>query len=271
MIGREKRVVALEQYLAGAHLRPGARRLRSAVRYDRTYFDKIVASLLPLLEKLTTGKIAQLLAPNYSDLGDPRPIFDWMQIIRKRAVVYVGLDALSDAEVAAAVGNSMFSDLVSVAGHIYKFGIDDGLPGAATGVKVPINVHADEFNELMGDEFIPMVNKGGGAGVQVTAYTQTLSDIEARIGNRAKAGQVIGNFNNLFMLRVRETITAELLTRQLPQVEVYTTLVSGATDSSDPSGNTAFTSNTQDRVTSTSVPLIEPAHVVGLPRGSALR
>jgi hypothetical protein len=39
-------------------------------------------------------------------------------------------------------------------------------------------------------------------GLQVTAYTQTLSDIEARIGNRAKAGQVIGNFNNLFMLRV---------------------------------------------------------------------
>jgi hypothetical protein len=39
---------------------------------------------------------------------------------------------------------------------------------------MPINVHADEFNELMGDEFIPMVNKGGGAGVQVTAYTQTL-------------------------------------------------------------------------------------------------
>ncbi|MCB5365023.1 hypothetical protein H0484_14895, partial [Pusillimonas sp. CC-YST705] len=42
------------------------------------------------------------------------------------------------------------------------------------------------------DEFIPLINKGGGAGLQVTAYTQTLSDIEARIGNRAKAGQVIG-------------------------------------------------------------------------------
>jgi hypothetical protein len=86
------------------------------VRYDRTYFDKIVASLLPLLEKLTTGKTAQLLAPNYTDLDDPRPIFDWMQIIRKRGIVYVGLDALTDAEVAAAVGNSMFADLVSVAG-----------------------------------------------------------------------------------------------------------------------------------------------------------
>lgn len=271
MMGREKRVVALEQYLSQVRVYdPVLDGLRSAVRYDRTYFDKIVASLLPLLEKLTTGKTAQLLAPNYSDLNDPRPIFDWMQIIRKRAVVYVGLDALSDAEVAAAVGNSMFSDLVSVAGHIYKFGIDDGLPGAATGVKIPINVHADEFNELMGDEFIPMVNKGGGAGLQVTAYTQTLSDIEARIGNRAKAGQVVGNFNNLFMLRVRETATAELLTKQLPKVEVYTTsLMSGATDSSDIRGQTDFTSNTQDRITTTSVPLIEPAHVVSLPKGQA--
>ena len=269
MIGREKRVVALEQYLSQVrNYDPVLDGLRSAVRYDKTYFDKIVASLLPLLEKLTSGKIAQLLAPNYADLADPRPIFDWMQIIRKRAVVYVGLDALSDAEVAAAVGNSMFSDLVSVAGHIYKFGIDDGLPGARAGDKVPINLHADEFNELMGDEFIPMINKGGGAGIQVTAYTQTQSDIEARIGNRAKAGQVVGNFNNLFMLRVRETATAELLTRQLPKVEVYTTtVVSGATDSSDIRGTTDFTSNTQDRISMSSVPMIEPSHVVSLPKG----
>ena len=29
-----------------------------------------------------------------------------------------------------------------------------------------------------------MLNKAGGAGFQVTAYTQTWSDVEARIGNR---------------------------------------------------------------------------------------
>ena len=45
--------------------------------------------------------------------------------------------------------------------------------------------------------------------------------------------------------------------------------MSAATDSSDPQGNTAFTSNTQDRVTMTSVPMIEPAHVVALPKGQA--
>ena len=266
MKDRPLRVVALDMYLTQKRISdPVMDGLRSAVRYDKTYFDKIVASLLPLLEKLTTGRIAELLSPDYMDLEDPRPIFDWMQVIRKRAVVYVGLDALSDTEVAAAVGNSMFSDLVSVAGHIYKFGIDDGLPGASS-AKVAINVHADEFNELMGDEFIPMINKGGGAGMQVTAYTQTMSDIEAKIGSRAKAGQVIGNFNNLFMLRVRETATAELLTNQLPKVQVFTsTTASSANDAIN--GNAAFTSNTHDQIQSVSVPMIEPAHVVSLPKG----
>jgi conjugative coupling factor TraD (TOL family) len=269
MRGREKVVIAIVQFITEAKIYDKVLDgLLSAVRYDRTYFDKIVASLLPLLEKLTTGKTAQLLAPNYTDLSDTRPIFDWMQIMRKRGIVYVGLDALADADVAAAVGNSMFADLVSVAGHIYKHGIEGDLPGGNSSNKVPINIHADEFNELMGDEFVPMVNKGGGAGYQVTAYTQTLSDIEARISSKPKAGQVIGNFNTLQMLRVREPASAELLTKQLPKVQILTkTQVSGASDTSDPYASTDFSSSNQDRISATSVPMIEPAHIVKLPKG----
>jgi len=243
--------------------------LRSAVRYDRTYFDKIVASLLPLLEKLTTGKTASLLSPDYLDMEDPRPIFDWDQAIRKQSIVYVGLDALTDSEVASAVGNSMFADLVSVAGHIYKHGINAGLP-INNLKKQPINLHCDEFNELMGQEFIPLINKGGGAGMQVTAYTQTSSDIEARIGSAAKTAQVIGNFNTLIMLRVRDNKTAELLTTQLPQVEIYTkTLVSGHADISDVELGQDFTSSTQDRVGTVKTPLLEPADIICLPKGQA--
>ncbi|WP_111414516.1 type IV conjugative transfer system coupling protein TraD [Billgrantia lactosivorans] len=273
MKGRDKRVVAIEQYLQQARIRDAVLEgLRSAVRYDKTYFDKIVASLLPLLEKLTTGRIAELLSPDYHDLEDPRPIFDWQQIIRKRGIVYVGLDALSDFEVAQAVGNSMFADLVSVAGYIYKHGIDDGLPkvdGGGSG-KVAINLHCDEFNELMGDEFIPLINKGGGAGIQVTAYTQTMSDIEARIGSTAKAGQVIGNFNNLIMLRVREERTARLLTDQLRKVNVASRmLVSMAGDNPDVDSSVDFTSSGGDRISTVQVPMIESADVVSLPKGQA--
>lgn len=242
--------------------------LRSAVQYDRTYFDKIVASLLPLLEKLTTGKTAALLAPDYTDLSDPRPILDWHNIIKSRGVVYVGLDALSDPVVAAAVGNSMFADLVSEGGHIYKFGLGD--EGDKNAGKAVINLHCDEFNELMGDEFIPLINKGGGAGFQVTAYTQTLSDIEARIGNAAKASQVIGNFNSLVMLRVREKNTAMLMTDQLPEVGVYQkTLTSGVTDVSRPGEGTDFNSNVNDQVTLVKVPMISPSDIINLPKGQA--
>ncbi|SFU56097.1 type IV conjugative transfer system coupling protein TraD [Xenorhabdus koppenhoeferi] len=244
--------------------------LRSAIRYDRTYFDKIVASLLPLLEKLTTGKTAALLSPDYDDMSDPRPIFDWQQVIRKQGIVYVGLDALSDPEVAAAVGNSMFADLVSFAGHIYKFGAHDGLPEEDKIKKKPISLHCDEFNELMGDEFIPLLNKSGGAGIEVTAYTQTWSDIEARLGNAAKSAQVTGNFNTLIMLRVRELATAKLLTEQLPEVDIYTkTLVSGITDISNLGQGSDFTSNTQDRVSLVSKPLLSPADIIQLPKGQA--
>ncbi|KEZ76696.1 type IV conjugative transfer system coupling protein TraD [Salinisphaera hydrothermalis] len=271
MQGRAYRVVAIEFYLQGNRAAdPVLAGLRSAVRYDKTYFDKIVASLLPLLEKLTTGATAELLSPNYDDIDDDRDIFDWRQVIRQKGIVYVGLDALSDFEVAQAVGNSMFADLVSVAGDIYKRGVDDGLPGADPGTKPVINLHCDEFNELIGDEFIPLMNKGGGAGVQVTAYTQTLSDIEARLGNTAKARQVIGNFNNVIMLRVREEMTAQLLTRQLPEVMVsQRMLVSMAGDNSDVDTDTDFSSSGGDRVTTTPKPMLTAADIIKLPKGQA--
>ena len=163
-------------------------------------------------------------------------------MIREGGIVYVGLDALSDVEVAHAVGNAILADLTSIAGRLYKHGHAHGLPGDP-GHRPVINMHLDEFNEIVGKEFIPMVNKAGGAGIQVTAYTQTASDVEAGIGDRAKAGQIFGNFNNLVMLRVRNEETARLLTDQLPRVRVYTKVAeSRTTDNNDPDSPVDFTS-----------------------------
>src|SRR3546814_17150865 len=107
MIGREKRVVALEQYLSQVRIYdPVLDGLRSAVRYDRTYFEKIVASLLPLLAKLPTGQIAHLLAPNSSDLSATTPIFDCMPFFRTHAVSSVGHDTPFEDAPPEAVGHS---------------------------------------------------------------------------------------------------------------------------------------------------------------------
>ncbi len=265
--GRSARAIALMRYLPGhMHYDPVLDGLISAFKYDRTYFDKIVSSVGPLMEKLTTGAIADLISPG-EEGGDVRPIFEWLDVIRRRAIVYVGLDALSDTTVASAVGNSMFADLVSVAGHIYKHGTGVGHGGDQ---RPSVSIHADEFNELIGDEFVPLLNKAGGAGFQVTAYTQTWSDVEARIGNRAKAGQVAGNFNTLIMLRVKELATARMLTDQLPEVEVHTLMsVSGVNDSAEPASGIDFRSRNEDRISVFKTPMLSPAELIALPKGQA--
>jgi conjugative coupling factor TraD (SXT/TOL subfamily) len=266
---RGTRAVALVQYARRRELYdPIAHALAATLNYERSYFDKLVASLLPLMEKLTTGRTAALLSPDYNDPSDWRPVFDWNTVIHLNGIVYVGLDALSDYEVAGAVGNSMFADLTSVAGSLYKFGTGRGLPEASAPVRIAI--HADEFNELIGDEFVPLLNKAGGAGFQVTAYTQTWSDVEARIGSRPKAGQIAGNFNTLLMMRVKEMATAELLTDQLPEVRVVSTILSSSvSDTNDPREFTDFASRNEDRITTESAPMLAPSDLVQLPKGQA--
>ena len=263
------RAVTLVEYARRKKLYdPIAHALASTLNYEKSYFDKLVASLLPLMEKLTTGRTASLLSPDLDDPADWRPVFDWASVINLGGIVYIGLDSLSDYEVASAVGNSMFADLTSVAGSLYKFGVGRGLPGETAPRRIAI--HADEFNELIGDEFIPLLNKAGGAGFQVTAYTQTWSDVEARIGSQAKAGQIAGNFNTLIMLRVKEVATAELMTSQLPEVRVVSTIVSSSvSDTNDPGDFADFASRNEDRITTESAQMLSPSDLVQLPKGQA--
>ncbi len=243
---------------------PVAHSLIKIISFEQSFWNKLVASLIPLLEKLTTGRVSELLNPDYENPDDPRPIFDWEGILRGGGIVYVGLDSLSDYEVAGAVGNSMFSDLTSLAGRIYKDVQSGGVPIAKC------SVHGDEFNELIGDEFVPLLNKAGGAGYQVTVYTQTWSDIEARIGNKAKAGQIGGNLNSLFMLRVKNTETAEILTAQLGKARISTlTPVTGANDNNNPEDFDEFSSKNEDRITPQEVDLLTAADVTSLPKGQA--
>ncbi|WP_299772610.1 type IV conjugative transfer system coupling protein TraD [uncultured Pseudoteredinibacter sp.] len=251
--------------------------LISAFRYDREYFQKITVAVKPFLEKLTTGAIADVLAPNINDARDNRPVLEWAQAIRNQAVVYVGLDALTDPEVASAVGASMFSDLTSLAGHIYKHGIYPPNPepqAQSTGSPLEnpdIIIHGDEFSDLIGPQFKTLINKSGGAGYQLNLYTQTWSDPIAELGSEAKAGQLAGNIGTMLIMGVKEVATCEMFTKQLPEVSISEIMaVSGVTDSgTDDNPAISFTSNNQDRISVSRVPMISPADIVALPKGQA--
>jgi len=246
--------------------------LMAAIKYDKDFFVKLVASLIPLLQKLTTGKIGELLSPEYFDLTDERPIFDIMQLVRRKGVLYVGLDSLQDMVVSSAVGVSLLSDIQSVGGSIYRNGYEHGLVDGEEGKLPKMYIHADELSEVVGgsDSFIAMINKLSGAGARFTGYTQTRSDLEVGMGDAAKARVIEGNFMNLICLRVREKYTAELLTDQLPEVELSTVMtVSGANDSSNVDNEVDFTSKTEDRISKVNAPLLEPTALMSLPKGQA--
>jgi conjugative coupling factor TraD (TOL family) len=246
--------------------------LYHACKYDKEYFSKITASLGPLLKKLTTGKSAELLSPDYDDIEDKRPILDWLQVIRNKQIVYVGLDALTDPVVASAIGNSMYSDITSVAGRLYKFGLEDGFYRTEKNeITLPrVCLHSDEFNEVIGDEFIPLLNKGRGAGFTVTAYTQTWSDIEARLKTAAKAGQVAGNMGTVVMFRCKEAATVEMFLSQLPTVPILRVLPSStSSDTSHGEDGVYFRSTNDDRYTHSDQRLIEQNDVLNLPKGQA--
>lgn len=267
---RDPRLIALTHLTKELQLPdPVLQGLTTAVRYDRTFFEKIIASLGPFLEKLTTGETGKLISPDYFDENDRRPIFDWMQVIRQKGIVYVGLDALSDSVVSSAVGNSMLADLVSVGGKLYKSGLDPHHPEGKI-ILPSVACHFDEVNELVGPEFVPMVNKMGGSGFKISAYTQTIPDIEARLGDAARAQQVLGNFNHVLMLRVKLTETAKFFTDQLPKADVTTmTAVSGVTDTAADQGGAHFTSRNEDRVSTEKVDMLTPADIMALPQGQA--
>ncbi len=270
--GREIKAIALARYIRQLDIfDPVLDGLISAFRFEKEYFQKITAAVKPLLEKLTTGKIAEVIAPDLSDLNDQRPVLDWMEAIRKGAVVYFGLDALTDPEVASVVGESAFSDLTSLAGRIYKHGIEDGLPKLDKDIVQPkIIIHADEFSDLIGPQFKTLINKSGGAGYEMTLYTQTWSDVVAELGDAAKAGQLAGNIGTLIMLGVKEVATCEMMTKQLPEVNVSEVMaVSSATDASNFSDGITFVSQNQDRINASRVPLISPPDIVALPKGQA--
>ena len=72
------------------------------------------------------------------------------------------------------------------------------------------------------------------------------------------------------MLRVKELATAEMLTEQLPRVEVFTLMsVSGVDDSSEPGSEVDFKSRNEDRISVSEVPMLTPAELITLPKGQA--
>ena len=177
-------------------------------RHDPTHFAKMVASLLPLLNALTTGPLRALLSPDGAGADDPRRVLDLGRAIRLRHTVYLGLDALSDGPTAGVLGSLIMADLAALAGDRYNHGVPSQR----------VHLFVDEAAEVINEPTIQLLNKGRGAGFRLTLATQTVADFSARLGSRDRALQVLGNLNTLIAFRVTDPETQRFVTDSLPPI-----------------------------------------------------
>lgn len=229
--------------------------LFDAATIDKHYYDKITASVGPVLSEINKSNASRI----FSFKDNPDEI-ELMTAITKKQIIYIGLDSLSNFNVAQAFGKAFLSDLVSTAGKIYK----------DSNNHYRLNFHCDELSEIIQDSFVKILNKAGGAGFRVTAYAQTKQDLEVALGSTAMAEMTEGNLNTLIMMRVKNEETANLLVKILPQVGVVGhTQVSMVNDTPHDEEGIYFNTTNEDRIQITNVPMIEVSDIIALPKGQA--
>ena len=226
---------------------------------------KLLPSLLSLLSQLNAPGLEGILSPSYGDSDDRRPLLNWRAAVRQGAVVYIGTDALGNAEIARIVGSALLAAVTSVVSELYLFGSERGFPAAGRGRQTapPIRMHIDEFGEALSEEVLQLVNKGAGAGVDVFAYSQTLWDLHVGSGSRDRGLQLLGNFNNLISLRLRDEETAAAFCSHLQEAPMETR----SSGSSTVSRGAAFFTSDQEQQGEIWRPLLPPQYLMSLPQG----
>ena len=192
--------------------------------HDKEHLSKMITSLIPILSQLTSGDVGPLLSPDPNN-DDPRDIVDLKTITDAGQVSYIGLNCLANAVVGQAVGSIMLSDLTSVAASRYNYHNHER--------RVPINVFVDECAEVANAPFVQLLNKSRGAGFQIFAATQTISDFESRLGSRAERQKVLGNFNNVVSLRLKDPETMKFFSDSVPKTRMQSVVRSQSTSSDD--------------------------------------
>lgn len=185
--------------------------LISFFTHNREHASKMLASLTPIMNMLTSGALAPLLSPTNNEDDDPRKT-NSARIIENGQVAYIGLDSLSDATIGSAIGSILLADLTAVAGDRYNYGVGNRR----------VNIFVDESSEVLNGPTIAMLNKGRGCGFSLTLATQTLADFESRLGDKARARQALGNLNNMIVLRVLDGETQEYIAENMPKTKVRT-------------------------------------------------
>ena len=241
----------------------------SQFEHDRVHFSKMVASLAPVLAMLTSSPLDELLSPDRLDHDDARPILDMQQVITDKLVLWVGLDALSDPIVGSAIGSLLLADLTAVAGDRYnrladlnrRASLEAWEEQERQSLERRINLVVDEAAEVINEPLIQLLNKGRGARVSVTLATQTIADFTARLGDEARARQVLANVGTIIALKILDNESQQYICEGLRSTKVDA--VEKAFAISDKGEWSEYSGGSSERMISEDTELVPP-NVLGI-------
>ncbi|WP_207461829.1 conjugative transfer system coupling protein TraD [Azospirillum sp. SYSU D00513] len=235
---------------------PDLEGLISQHEHDKSHHAKMIATLMPLMNQLTSGHLGRMLSPDPQNMDDARRMTDMTRIIEQGKVCYVGLDSLTDKIVGQTIGSILLADLASVAGDRYNYGVNNR----------PVNLFVDEAAEVVNDQLISLLNKSGGADFRLLIATQTLADFTAALGSEPKARQVLGNLNNQISLRIIDQETQQYIADSLPPTWIkYTMTTQGSSIGVGGHGRMEFSGNSGERLMEEEVPMFSAPLLGQLP------
>jgi len=180
-------------------------------RHNREHYQKITASLLPILSMLTSGELGRSLSPDPFDMDDTRPIMNYQKIEEGEHVLYMCLDSMPDPGVATAIGALALADLAARAGMRYNL----GLPRR-------IALFVDEVTNVINTPLIEIMNKGAEGGIYTTVAMQTLADMSKRLGSEDAARMALGNLNNVIAFRSKDRPTQDFIVETFGKTAIHT-------------------------------------------------
>lgn len=224
--------------------------LISMITHSKEHFSKMIQVLEPILEMLGSDEIGELLSPDPSNLEDTRPIYDIRKVIDEKAVLYIGLDSLSNRTIAQAIGSILLADIASTLGSIYNFSANPA----------DCYLFVDETAEVANDQLIQILNKGGGAGMKVFVAMQSIADLSVCFQSKKdKAEQMLANLNNLICLRVKSSETAKWVSEQFSEVGTRSVDVGFSSGSGSSEAFTEFRSQVSRSLKATTTALVAPS------------
>ena len=228
--------------------------LQRVIEHPSEHYKKLIVTITPTLELLSTGHMGRLLC---SDM----PTLEWHRAVPNREVVYFYLGSMVNKERAEQVARIILEDLVSFVGRIYAHEKPEDFP--------EIYLHADEVGDYLTPAFINLLNKGGGAGFRAACYFQNEEDWAAVLGSRDSALRALGNLNTRIWLRTLSEMGIKNLEEASPAVQIVMTQETFVRTPRPDDPDLVFQTSANSRTTPITMPMVQGKWLKQLPKGQA--